>query len=346
MKLNIGQNLMIKHNQPYFGAKELKAAKKTISMGLVSQGVEVSKFETELCNFFGLPQGHAIVVSSGSSALYLALWALKAKKKKIALPVYSCSSLRNAVGMIGGRSIFVDCAKDSPNLDFEKLKKTKLDILIAPSMFGIPLIFPRYKKYRVIEDLSQALGAEFSGKKIGLRGEVGICSFYATKMITSGGQGGAIISKNKKIIDIIRDYREFDCRKDSKFRFNFQMTDLQASIGRVQLTRLSSFIKKRENWFKLYKKEGLDLLDCNSKLVKPVRYRIVLRTKNPKKVIKELGKSNINAIVPINQYELLDKSCSYKFAQELCRNTVSLPAHVGLKKSDILRISNIAKEFA
>ena len=49
-------------------------------------------------------------------------------------------------------------------------------------------------------------------------------------MITSGGQGGAIISKNKKIIDKIKDFRKFDCRKDKKFRFNFQMTDLQASI--------------------------------------------------------------------------------------------------------------------
>ena len=337
---------MIKHNQPFFGTKELKAARKVISMGLVSQGKEVSKFETDLCNFFGLPKGHAVVVSSGSSALYLALWVLKARNKKIALPVYSCSSLRNAVGMIGGKGIFVDCAKDSPNVDLDELKKIKFDILIAPSMFGIPLILPRNKNYKVIEDLAQALGAEFSGKKIGLRGEVGICSFYATKMITSGGQGIAIISKDKKIIDRIKDYREFDCRKDTKFRFNFQMTDLQASIGRVQLKSLSSFIKKREKWFELYKREGLDLLDCSSKLVKPVRYRIVLKTKNPNKVIRALAKSNINAIVPINQYELLDKSQSYKFAEELCRNTVSLPAHVGLKKSDILRISNIAKEFA
>ena len=124
------------------------------------------------------------------------------------------------------------------------------------------------------------------------------------------------------------------------------MTDLQASIGRVQLKSLSSFIKKREEWFKLYKREGLNLLDCDSNLTKPVRYRIILKTKNPKKVIRALARSNINAIVPINQYELLDKSKTYRFAEELCKNTVSLPAHVGLKKSDILKISNIVKKFS
>ena len=59
----------------------------------------------------------------------------------------------------------------------------------------------------VIEDLAQSMGAEVDGKRIGLRGDIGICSFYATKMITNGGQGGAIISRNKKLIDNIKDYR-------------------------------------------------------------------------------------------------------------------------------------------
>ena len=244
---------MINHNQPCLGNKERLAALKILSNNSVSDGLEVLAFENDLCNFFGLPHGHATVVSSGSAALYLALLALNGKNKRIAMPVYSCSSLRNAVSLVGGKSIFIDCEEGGPNLDFNEVKNKKPKILIAPSMYGIPVIFPKIRNYHIIEDLSQAIGAKYMGNKIGLRGDVGICSFYATKMITSGGQGGAIISKNKKIIDKIKDFREFDCRKDTKFRFNFKMTDLQAAIGRVQLSRLPNFLEKRENWFKIYK---------------------------------------------------------------------------------------------
>lgn len=335
---------MIKHNQPNLGNKERLAALKVLTKNSVSEGSEVLAFEKDLCNFFGLPEGHAAVVSSGSAALYLALWALNGKNKRIAVPVYSCSSLRNAVGLIGGKSIFIDCADGSPNLNFNQVKKKNPDILIAPSMYGIPIIFPKIKNYKVVEDLAQAIGAKYEGKKIGLRGDVGICSFYATKMITSGGQGGAIISKNKKIINKIKDFREFDCREDSKIRFNFQLTDLQASIGRVQLARLPNFIKKRENWFKIYKKAGLNLIENNSKKICPVRYRIVLKCKSPKKIISNLAKSDIKAIIPIKEYELLDSPKKYQIAKKLCQSTVSLPAHLGLEKSDIYKIIQIVKE--
>ena len=70
-------------------------------------------------------------------------------------------------------------------------------------MFGIPIELPTIRNYQVIEDLAQSFGARVEGEPIGLRGDVGICSFYATKMFTSGGQGGAVISRDKKLIDNI-----------------------------------------------------------------------------------------------------------------------------------------------
>ena len=117
---------MIKHNQPFLDHKEEQAAIKTISSGLVSQGSEVAKFETDLCNFFKLPKGHAVVVSSGSAALFLALWSLNAKNKRVGIPVYSCAALRNATGLIGSKSVFLDCDEDSPNLNIKHAEKKKL----------------------------------------------------------------------------------------------------------------------------------------------------------------------------------------------------------------------------
>jgi dTDP-4-amino-4,6-dideoxygalactose transaminase len=79
---------MIPHNKPTLGFAEQAAAARVLGTGWVAQGAEVEAFEQELCKFFGLPDGHAAVVSSGSSALYLALWALNGHDARVGMPVY------------------------------------------------------------------------------------------------------------------------------------------------------------------------------------------------------------------------------------------------------------------
>jgi perosamine synthetase len=337
---------LIPHNLPTFGSEEQTAAIRVLQSNWVAQGPEVEVFENELCRFFNIPDGHAVAVSSGSAALYLALWALEGKKKRIGLPVYSCAALRNAVGLVGGTPVYLDCQEGSPNINTNDAGKTEIDILIAPSMFGIPVCVPETRSYKVIEDIAQSLGATVSGERIGLRGEVGICSFYATKLITTGGQGGAVISKNKALIDKIRDYREFDCRVDSKLRFNFQMTDMQASIGRVQLKRLPEFIEKRAQLFEIYSNAGLKLLEPSTPSHIPVRYRAVVRCPDPMALIKRLCENGIKAIIPVEESELLDVSIQYPHAVALAHKTVSLPVYPSLQKEVVERIARIAKEYS
>jgi perosamine synthetase len=334
---------MIPHNRPTLGLEEQSAASRVLISGWVAQGAEVEAFEDELCRFLDLPSGHAVAVSSGSAALYLSLWALEGKNKRVGVPVYSCSALRNAVGMIDGKCVYLDCEKDGVNVDASAASRADIDILIAPSMFGIPVAIPDARNYMLIEDLAQALGATIAGKRIGLRGEVGICSFYATKLMTSGGQGGALISREKALIDKVRDYREFDCRHDARLRFNFQLTDLQAAVGRVQLNRLPAFIERREKWFAIYQDEGLDLLNVKVLQAQPVRYRIVMRCTHPARVIAALAAAGIRAIVPIETSELLDDPTHYPVALALANTTVSLPAHPGLREEDVVRIARVVR---
>ena len=250
----------IPHNRPTFNRQESRAAKNVIRSGWVAQGNEVSRFENRFCEYMGLPQGHAVAVSSGSAALYIAILALDAKSQKVGLPVYTCAAVNNAVTLAGGESIFIDNSIVGPNLDMKIANEAGLHTLIAVSTFGIPLSLSAVSRYRIIEDISQALGAEVDGKKIGLRGDVGICSFSATKLITSGGQGGMVFSTNKSLVDFARDYRDFDAREDRVPRFNLQMTDIQAAIGTAQLAKLPSFLRKREEIFSIYSNIGLDLL--------------------------------------------------------------------------------------
>jgi perosamine synthetase len=335
---------MIPHNKPTLGNREILAVQRVIESSWVAQGREVASFEEELCDFFGLPDEHVVVVSSGTAALFLALWTLDSKGARIGMPVYSCSALRNAVEMVGATPVYFDCAKGSPNLDLNTKQLFTIDILIAPSMYGIPIDLKHAGNCKIIEDLAQAFGAEEGGQPIGLRGVLGITSFYATKLLTSGGQGGAIFSKNKNLIDAIRDYREFDNRRDEKIRFNFQMTDIQAAIGREQLKQFKDFRAKRDLIFSIYKSSGIDIIDSDDDKYTPIRYRAVLKTNYQNKIIDQLKENGIGSIVPIEKDELLDNPDNYVNAMSLSESTISLPIYPSLDMRDANKIHDIVAQ--
>lgn len=328
---------MIPHNRPTLGTEEETAALRVLRSGNISQGEEVELFENEFCEFVGLPRSYAVAVNNGTAALYLSLWALNGSEKVISFPGYVCSALRHAVGMIRSTEKLVDNDENSPNIDINNINRNNADITIIPHMFGIPINLTNLKIPNVIEDCAQSLGAKVSGKSVGLQADIGIFSFYATKLMTSGGEGGMLVSKNKELIDNVRDFLEFDYRKDQKKRFNFHMTDLHAAIGREQLKKLPNFLSRREEIFQRYKKEDLELLDIGpeQKELSPVRYRAILRTKNPKDIINSLTDKGVKAIIPIEEWEILDNPTKFPNAWKLSKETVSLPIYPSLTNHDV-----------
>ena len=337
---------MIPHNLPTIGVEEEEATLRVLRSKQLAQDKEVESFENEFCDYIGLPHGSAVALSSGTSSLFLALKVLNAKEKKVVFPGYVCSALRHAVAMAGGIEKTIDIGTNSPNIEMDSVKKSSSDLSIIPHMYGIPIEINNTNGL-VIEDCCQALGAQVDKKMVGLQGDVAIFSFYATKLMTSGGQGGMFVSKNQDYVDAVRDYREFDYRNDSKTRFNFKMTDLQAAIGRVQLKKLPYFIKRREEIFQRYKKEGLDLLDIPKEkngYLTPVRFRAIVKTKNPQKIIQALDSVNVKSIVPTEDWELLGPQTSFPNALELSHKTVSLPIYPSLTDEDVeLIVSTIPK---
>ena len=335
---------MIPHNKPTIGIEEEKALERVLNSGFLSQDKEVEKFEDEFCKYLGLSKQHAIAVSSGTAALFLGLWALNSNKKKVVFPSYVCSAVRNAVALSGGKESITDSGNNTPNMDLNKISKKSEKIIIAPHMYGIPQKINKMKNIKFIEDCAQSLGSKINNIFAGLQGDLGIYSFYATKMITSGGSGGMVVSKNKEMIDKIRDYREFDYRHDKKLRFNFQMTELQAAFGRAQLKKLPKFIIKREKIFRTYQKSGLDLLDVRQdeiRKIKPVRYRAILKTNHQKKILSILKKAKIEARIPIENWELLGKGKNFKNAYELTKKTVSLPIYPSLTNEEVEKILSV-----
>ena len=335
-------NNPIPHNRPTLGQEEEKMALQVIQSGWVAQGNAVECFENEFCDFLGLPRGAAVAVSSGTAALYLSLLVLDAKKKNIAFPAYSCSALRNATALVGGNPLLIDSMIDSPNVDIDTIDN-KTNISIIPHMYGLPQDLSKPNgKMNIIEDCAQSLGAHINQTPVGLQGDVGIFSFYATKLITSGGQGGMIVSKDTAIIKELKDYRLFDRRFDAKIRFNFQMTDLQAAIGSAQLRQFPQFLKRRQEIFQQYQEAKFPLLDANTD-IQPVRFRAILRTTKQDEIIALLNQHNISAVVPLQDKELLGPKELYPNAYSWTQNTLSLPIYPSLTDEEVKRIINIVK---
>ena len=330
---------MIPHNRPSLGLEEQMAASKVLESGWVAEGPEVEYFENEVCDFLGCKEGQAVAVSSGSAALYLALMALRVFGNHVAAPAYSCRSLWNAIQMSGARPVWLDTKLSQPNLDPSLISTLNAGVYIVPHMFGIPIRLPVGNQL-IIEDCAQALGAVVDGKKVGTFGEIGIFSFGATKLITSGGQGGMVVSRNPEILRYLRKSRDYDGLMDQQPRFNHQMTDLQAAIGRVQLQRWGEFNARRKKIFGIYKDAGLPLLDSSDPKITSAYYRAVLDTNKAKILQDKLLKAGIRTIIPVTQAELLAPETVVPNSNNLSINTLSIPIYPTLTDSEAMYIAD------
>jgi len=246
--------------------------------------------------------------------------------------------------MSEGENVLIDTEYDSPNIDLKTLYNKNPQIAIIPHTYGIPINLSNLKKIMLIEDCSHAIGAKINRKSVGLQGELGIISLAATKMITSGGSGGMLISKNKRLIEKITNYIEYDMKKDDYKRFNFQMNDLQAGIGREQLRKLPDFLKRREEIFQKYKISGLDLLDistADNKTIQPVRFRAVLKTKKQFETIKLLKEHDIASRVLNDEWLISQNPKQFPNSFSMVQNSVSLPIYPSLSDEDVEKIISV-----
>jgi perosamine synthetase len=332
---------VIPHNRPTLGEPELAAARRVIAGGWVAQGPEVEALEAEVCAYLGVADAQAVAFSSGSAALFVALWALGARGKRVAIPAYSCAAVGHAVVLAGGQPVPFDVAEDSPNIDLAGVARADVALIIAAHIFGIPDRWHEGLAARstpIIEDCAQAFGARIDGSPVGLNGDIGIFSFYATKMLTAGGQGGMLVSRDSALAEAARDYRQFDGRHDRRPRFNLQMSDLQAAIARAQLAQLQSFLARRRMIRERYDAAGLPLWPPVPAGIEPCHYRAILRTQDPARMLSDLAGQGVRGIVPIADWELLGEPESFPRAARLARSTVSLPMFPTLTPPETARV--------
>ncbi|MEK7465636.1 MAG: DegT/DnrJ/EryC1/StrS aminotransferase family protein [Patescibacteria group bacterium] len=320
-------------SQPVIGEEEKKFVNDALNKGELSgfSGNYITDFETGFARYCGVE--HAVTVSNGTTALHLALAALKIGAGDDVL-VQSFTNMATffAVHYQGARPIPIDSEPDTWNIDpnlIEAKITPKTKAIMVVHIYGHPVdmdpILAIAKKHNlyVIEDCAEAHGTEYKGRKVGSLGDIGCFSFYANKIITTG-EGGMITTNNKELAERARMLKALAFGKENKFMhqeigFNYRLTNLQAALGLAQLKKIDFIIQKKRELASFYLKELADVEQLQLPVEKPYAknvywmFNVILRGSAHGKrsaVLKELLRQGIEVredFIPYNMQDIFIK---------------------------------------
>lgn len=307
---------MIKFGIPNITNQEIKATTKTLKSKWLTTGKTVEDFEKNFKKY--KKSKFATGVSSCTDAIFMSLLSLSLKKgdEIITSAMTFCSAV-NVIENAGAKPVLVDIQKDSLNIDSEKIEKKitkKTKAIIIVHFAGMPCDMKKItkitKKYNIklIEDCAHAIETKYKGIHVGNFGYAGCFSFYANKNITTAGEGGMILSKNKNNDDYYKKLRLHGMSKEAWKRFDIKknyhnydlefsglknnMTNVQASMGIVQLKKIEKMwnLRKKiyfkyQNFFKNYN-VGMQIINDSLKNYKHAYHLFVIYFRNT-------GKTNI-----------------------------------------------------
>ncbi len=251
----------------------MKSVKESIKSGGWQQGKEGDLLEKEAANFLNVKYG--VLTTSGSCAGLLALSALELPRgSEVIISAVTFPTIFNIILQCGLIPVIVDAKIGTYNFDVEEVEKAitnKTKAIIAVHAVGNPCDMPALmklaKKHKiyVIEDNCDGWGSSIKNKRIGSFGNVSITSFHAAHIV-SMGVGGGIFTNDKKIAERVRVYRDWGRQANTKKQniyktlpedynprfiyekigYNFQILDLQAAMGRVQLRKANKIKRLRK----------------------------------------------------------------------------------------------------
>ena len=251
---------------PDIGEEEKRLVLRVLEEGWIS-GVSpyVREFERLFSSWLGVK--YSIAVSSGTAALHLALLALGVGPgDEVLVPDLTFAAPANMVIAVGAKPVFVDVTRDYWCIDPDKLRKSitpRARAVIVVHLYGHPAKMDEVMEVAeehglyVIEDCAEAHGAEFQGRKVCTFGHIGVFSFYANKVVTTG-EGGMVVTNDGELADRVRLMRDHGMRPrywHVVLGFNYRMTGLQAALGIAQLKKIDKLIERKREVAKLYEEE-------------------------------------------------------------------------------------------
>ena len=357
-----------------------KSIQVVLDKGIFIGGEEVSNFEKEFAKFCGVK--YAISVNSGTDALFLSLKALGiGQGDEVITTPFTFIATAEAIANCGAKPVFVDIEPKTFNIDPVKIeeyltKKTLLrqgfggqaKVIMPVHIFGQMADMNEIKKIAkkhnlfVVEDACQAVGAEYNGKKAGLMGDVGCFSFFPSKNLGAMGDGGAIITNNKKLNDKIRLLKNHGSDHKDKYKnlvlgYNSRLDSVQASLLRVKLKYLDNWNKARIKIANYYSENLKEIKEIEAPGIENIKshvfHQYTIRVKLREKLKKFLEKQGIPTMIyyplPLHLQPALKylgyKKGDFPEAEKATKGVLSLPIYPELSKENQDFIIEKIKEF-
>lgn len=369
---------MIPVFKPSLGKKETDAVSEVLKSSWIGNGPKTEEFENKFLSF--IKGKYGVALNSASAALHLAIISSGVKTgDEVITPSMTFVATNHPILMQKAKPVFCDISYDTlcaDPKDIEKkiTSKTKAIIVVHygghPVDLGPIIKLCKDKNIVLIEDCAHATGTYYKNKHVGTFGNFSSFSFAAIKNLTTG-DGGMLIGKNKKIIELARAMAwsgissstwERSRHRKLKWKYNvlslgwkYQMNDIAASIGLIQLKKLNKNNKKRQIIAKRYNEGLKNLAWIQLPVIKKYaqssyhNYVIKIPRKIRDKVSDYLANKGITTSVhymPSHYYSLYsefkkDVPVTNKVWQEI----LLLPIFPDLTSNDQEKIINAIKSF-
>ncbi|MBE0613569.1 MAG: DegT/DnrJ/EryC1/StrS aminotransferase family protein [Burkholderiales bacterium] len=255
---------------PEFAADEIEAVASVLRSGKVNYwtGEQSREFEREFARYVGAK--YAVALSNGTAALELALYALGiGPGDEVVVPSKTFIATASCVVRFGATPVVADIDPDSQNLtaaSVEKALTPRSKAIIAVHLAGWPcemdeiLALAKKRALFVVEDCAQSVGARYKDRVTGSIGDIGAYSFCQDKILTTGGEGGMLVTDSRALWEKAWSYKDHGksyaavYERDHPFGFrwlhesfgsNWRITEMQSAIGRLQLKKLPQWLSAR-----------------------------------------------------------------------------------------------------
>ena len=320
-------------------------------------GKYVKQFEDNFANY--QQAKYCIGVGNGTDALEIAIEALNLPKdSEIIVPANSFIASAEAVSRTGHKIVFCDANSDDYTINIEDVKKritNNTSAIMAVHLYGHPCdmdpLLEIAQKYnlKIIEDCAQAHASEYKDRKVGAIGDIGCFSFYPGKNLGAYGDGGAIVTNNKKL--------EIKCRmianhgRIAKYDHEFEgrnsrLDGLQATILNVKLRHLDEWTDRRIMLADEYLNQLKDVVDIilpvRQKWAKQAYHLFVIRHPHRDKLQEKLKQAGIQtgvhypiALPKLKAFKHLGQRDEQGFSWVSDRQLLSLPIDVSIDLRDV-----------